>query len=122
MGEADLLEASTNYMSLTLDVLSFYMTITSGYLIAAFLAGVRLTRSQVFIVSTLYIFMAVVATYALFAFLSRGTQLSVQHASQSSNLTLYASDVIVIIMTACMAAGILASLIFMRNIRQRDTE
>jgi hypothetical protein len=38
MTESELVEASSSYFDLTIQVLSFYMTVTSGYLIVAFLA------------------------------------------------------------------------------------
>ena len=118
MSEADLLESSANYMGLSLDVLSLYMTITSGYLIVAYLAGSKLTSLQITIVSTLYVFMGVVCTYGLFGLLSRATQLSTQHAAMSGNLTTYASSVIPLVLSATMAGGIVASLVFMWNTRK----
>ena len=120
MSEAELLESSASYMGLSLDVLSFYMTVTSGYLIVAFLAGSKLSGLQTNIVSTLYVFMAAVCTYGLFGLLSRATQLSAQHAALSDNLTSYASTLIPLVLSATMAGGILASLIFMWNIRKPE--
>ena len=44
MTEAELLEAATSYFELATGMISLYLTITSAYLIVAYLVGARLTR------------------------------------------------------------------------------
>ena len=60
MTEAELIESAGIYYSLVADMLSIYLTATTGFLIVAYLIGDKLTRSQLIIVSGLYLVFAVV--------------------------------------------------------------
>jgi hypothetical protein len=122
MEAADYLEAATSYFGLTIDTLSFYMTVTSGYLIVAYLAGAKLSRLQVAVISTLYIFMSSTATYGLYAFVARGMAFSLKHSALDPEIVVYANPVLSIVLSATLAGGIIASLIFMWNIRRVRTE
>jgi len=122
MTELELVEAANSYFELAVEVLGFYMTVTSGFLIVAYLVGDKLTRSQMVTVSTLYIFMAVVATYATFAYMSRGVHYALLIKALDSAGRIYASPFLPTLMTAILAAGILASLRFMWNIRNPKSD
>ena len=122
MEAADYLEAATSYFGLTIDTLSFYMTVTSGYLIVAYLAGAKLSRSQIAVISTLYIFMASIATYGLYAFVARGSAFSHKHSALDPGMVVYATPVLAVVLSVTLAGGIIASLLFMWNIRRTKTE
>lgn len=64
MTEAELVESITSYFDIAVSGMALYLTACSGYLIVAYLVGKKLTRSQNFIISTLFCFMASVMTYA----------------------------------------------------------
>jgi hypothetical protein len=121
MTESELVEASSSYFDLSIQVLSFYMTVTSGYLIVAFLAGAKLTRPQMSIISTLYIFMTVVGTYAAFAWMSRGTQYVLKLEALESSGAVYANPALPFIVSAILMGGIVASLVFMWGVRHPKT-
>jgi hypothetical protein len=57
MTEAELVEAVNSSWSLVIDAMGSYMTIVSAYLIAAYLAGEKLTTSQAGIISALFVTM-----------------------------------------------------------------
>jgi hypothetical protein len=122
MEAADYLEAAYSYFGLTIDMLSFYMTVTSGYLIVAYLAGAKLSRSQIAVISTLYIFMASIATYGLYAFVARGSAFAHKHSALDPGIFVYATPVLSVVLSATLAGGIIASLLFMWNIRHPKTE
>ena len=46
MSESELVEATNSYYELLVAMISLYMTFTSGYLIVAYMAGSRISRSQ----------------------------------------------------------------------------
>jgi len=122
MTELELVEAANSYFELGVEVLGFYMTVTSGFLIAAYLVGDKLTRSQMVTISTLYIFMAVVSTYAAFAYISRGVHYALLLKDLESAGRIYASPFFPALITTILATGILASLRFMWNIRNPKSD
>ena len=72
MTEAELIESMTEYFGLNAEMLSIYLTVTSGYLIVAYLVGGKLTRSQLVIISGLYIMFAAATTYLAIGYGMRG--------------------------------------------------
>ena len=54
MTEFEIGEALTSNMGIVLEALSIYLTITSAYLVVAYLVGDKLARSQVVVVSTVW--------------------------------------------------------------------
>ena len=54
MTESELLEASALYWGNTISILTILTTIISGYLIAAYVVGKELTRTQAIIINILY--------------------------------------------------------------------
>jgi uncharacterized membrane protein len=72
MTESELVESAALYYSLTGDMMNLYLTVTSGFLIVAYLAGRKLTKSQLIIVSCLYLIFASLATYLTIGYGLRG--------------------------------------------------
>ena len=122
MNEADFLETANSTFGLLVEILSFYMTVTSAYLIAAFLVGERLTRSQITIISTLYVFMTGVSTYASFVWGMRGIYYMTRVQELDTGAPIYANTVAPMIVTVTLAAGIVACLKFMWDVRHPKTE
>jgi hypothetical protein len=65
------------------------------------------------IISTLYIFMAVVGTYAAFSWMSRGTQYALKLKALESSGAVYGNPALPFIVSAILMGGIVASLVFM---------
>ena len=86
------------------------------------MAGTRLTKSQVGIISTLYIFIAVVTTYAAFAWGMRGVHYAFELQSLGTSSPIYATQAIPFALSSTLAGGILASLKFMWDVRHPKTE
>jgi hypothetical protein len=64
MNKAELVESIIGYYGLAGDTLSLYITVISAYLIVAYLAGHKLERSQMAIISILFVVMSTTMSYA----------------------------------------------------------
>jgi hypothetical protein len=122
MSETDLLENLTAHFDLVLQVLSLYLTVTSAYLIVAFMAGDRLTNSQAIIISTLYIFIAAITTYSMYAWLGRAFYFSNKLKETGVDMPFYSRDGLEFVLASVLLAGILACLKFMWDVRHPKTE
>ena len=96
--------------------IGLYLTITSGYLLVAYLAGRDLTRLQVAIVTTLYAFFAITTTIAVVNYFASVTHFG--HAYGDGRVPLWGGKV----MGAILFCGVLACLKFMWDIRHPKTE
>lgn len=122
MSEAELIESMTEYFGLNADMLSIYLTVTSGYLIVAYLAGRNLTRSQLIIISGLYLVFAGATTYLAVGYGMRGIHYAEILRSQSPSTPLYSTDLIPAAIAFVLLGGIVASLKFMWDTRHPKTE
>ncbi|MFT7246828.1 MAG: hypothetical protein ACI82A_004208 [Candidatus Azotimanducaceae bacterium] len=122
MTEPELVEAANSSWSLVTSAMGVYMTITSAYLIAAFLAGVKLTTLQVGIISALFITMASTLMIGLYGWTVRGAYYTSELAALNSDAAAYVFSGVAIVLTSLCSIGILASLKFMWDIRHSKTE
>lgn len=90
-----------------------YFTAVSGYLIAAYLVGDKLTRSQLLITSTLFVVIALSMTFTSFGLSERAIQLEIEFEGERDAL-----DSVSYIMLTAQLLGILAALKFMFDIRK----
>ena len=72
MTEGELLELALIAKANTLTALSIFVTIASGYLIVAYIAGAKLTRSQLWFINTVFILTMLLVTSASYLFQSEG--------------------------------------------------
>ena len=122
MTEAELLEAASYQFELVISTLSLYISVTSAYLLVAFVAGIRLTRSQTFIISTLYIVICALATYAVYSWTTRGVYYAIKLEALDANVPIYSKIVVPVVLPLLLAGGIVASLKFMWDIRHPKSE
>jgi hypothetical protein len=99
-----------------------YVTVTVGYLVAAFVTGRKLTKTQVLIVNALFIISAMMMMVATVGFITRGIPiadaLEVIHPDR-----LYAMQPQVRIAVVILeSSGILASLKFMWDVRHSEAQ
>ena len=76
MSEAELIEAINATLDIQISLLMGYITIVTGYLLAAFVVGDRLTPLQTVIVSCLFIFGTVLFMSALWGSGSRAAYMT----------------------------------------------
>ena len=113
----DLIEATGMYYGLTVEVLSVYLTVTSGFLVVAYLVGEKLTKSQTLIISTLYIGMASLAAYGATVWTLRGVFFAYQQVAIDSSIPIYATRILPIGVGIFLFGGIFASMKFMWDVR-----
>ena len=122
MTEFEIGEALTSNMGIVIEALSIYLTITSAYLVVAYLVGDKLARSQVVVVSTLFI---VATLTAVSAMIGHGMRI-VEHSQSLAQLNpdrIYTGTMATpVIMIFLMLSGIVASLKFMWDVRHPKTE
>ena len=112
MSEFAFVEAFSALMSASLSAMGLYFTAVTGYLIAAYLIGERLTRSQLMIISTLFVIFALIMIFSGFSMAERAIELEVAFEGERDALD-YAGYVLLI----SGILGILASLKFMADVR-----
>jgi hypothetical protein len=122
MSEGEIVEAITAYYDLAISLVALYVTVISAYLIVAYLAGSRITSSQMMIISVLFIVMAGVVTYGAYGFLRRAFEYIAMQAELSPELTNYANPMLAYLLPALMLGGIFAALKFMWDVRHPKTE
>ena len=122
MTETELLEIANSTYGLAVDGLSFYMTVTSAYLVAIYLPGSKLTRFQITVISTLYVIMTSVGTYALDSWLKRGVYYMAKARELDADSPIYANPYAPVMLTTALVVGIFACLLFMWSIRHPKPE
>jgi glucan phosphoethanolaminetransferase (alkaline phosphatase superfamily) len=122
MNKAELVESIIGYYGLAGDTLSLYITVISAYLIVAYLAGHKLERSQMAIISVLFVVMSATMSYAAFAYMHRGFEYAIAQESMNPNADSYATPMLIAILPLLMMGGIVASLYFMWQVRHPKTE
>ena len=117
MTEYEYAELIATYSSNAGTFFATYLTLLSGYLIAAFVVGVRLNPVQVTILNTGYVvaaFISIWAAYGAGMVQIHYTELLLTTASESPQA---GRDWVVTMLGILMLGGLLASLFFMWNVR-----
>ena len=92
---------------------ALYFSAISGYLIVAYLVGHNLTRSQLIIISALFVAISLVMTFTGFSLTERAIQLEVEFEGERDAL-----DSAGYFMLIAQVLGILAALKFMIDVRK----
>ena len=98
---------------------SLYLTVISAYMVVAYLAGVKLTKTQVWIASVLMLFAAGGQTLALYATTGRVLEF-LQLKQEYSPLTEYEQNFATnsYIWVFILGCGVFAALYFMWTVRR----
>ena len=113
MTEVEFAEAFSAYLDTSFANMGLYITIISGYLVVAYLAGKDLTRSQLIIVSSLFVVFASIMSLSGFALLERAIELEAQREGGRDALD-HAGYFLLVL----QFLGILAALKFMMDVRK----
>lgn len=122
MSEYELVESVGIYISNSIGSISVYLTIVSAYLVAAFIAGDRLTGRQVIIVNTLFIAGAGIFTYTTVGLLLRQRYFVIELAQLQSDTVLPGTAPLAPIIGLIQLGGIAACLKFMWDVRHAKTK
>ena len=122
MTEAELVESVNSNLGILYSALNLYLTVTMAYLVAAYLAGAKLTRVQVTIISVLFVGAAMMSLIGVVGNGSRAMeyvailkQMHPERPYSGSPIFPYAGAIL-------LGAGVIASLKFMWDIRHPKTE
>ena len=109
-----LLEAAAAFSSVGLDALAIYITVLSGYLIAAFVAGSKFTKSQIWIINTIFVVSEISLIFTMYS----NFNVTVSIGREISDGQLGATSAMLWIGTLIQFGGLIAALKFMRDIRK----
>jgi hypothetical protein len=122
MPEYELIDLLNSTMSLLLSSFVAYISFVSAYLIVAYLAGRNLTQQQAIVVSVLFLFGAGLVIFALWGVGTRiGATVETLNATYPDYPVAFGAGYREA-MVFCCTLGLFASLKFMWDIRQDDTD
>ena len=117
MNEYEFAEAFSALMGAGLSAMGLYFTAVTGYLITAYLVGHRLTHSQLYIITALFVVFASIMIFSGFSMTERAIELEVK-VEGGRDILDYMSYVL--LMTGIL--GIVASIKFMMDLRKPSGE
>ncbi len=121
MSEAEIWELLNDYNTSGLNGMALYLTITSSYLIAAFLIGEKLTRYQVAVISGLFVIFALLFTYGVVGFFDRANYFATL-MSQYTDSPFRQRPIMPLVIGVMQCIGVVACLKFMWDVRHPKSE
>ena len=118
MTEAELHEIAALFSTGAMTATSIYLSIISAFLVVAFVAGSKLTRSQLLVISTLFVLGALFFTYGAAGFLNRQIPIVEQLAKLHPDQHYAVNPVSVMTIAAIQVLGGRAALKVMWDVRQ----
>lgn len=112
MTEYESAELTFSLIGYGMTAMALYFTVVSGYLIGAYVVGAELSKSQVWIVTSLFVVFAVSLVFGTFSFFSAASAFG---ESSTDSVEYWLAPVIAV----AEIAGIFASLKFMLDIRRK---
>lgn len=123
MTEYEILDLMANESAQSATQFTLYLSVLFAYLVTAYFVGARLTVTQVFILSSLYIFVNAAQSWGMHLTMSRVEEL-LNKKAEISPLTEWEQGYAAYgnIWAIAMVIGVLASLYFMWGVRHPKTE
>jgi hypothetical protein len=118
MTEAEAVEAATAFWNLFITMMTLYLSATSGYLVVAYLVGGKLTFTQVFTISCLYVLFALFSVYGSVGFALRGIDYVAEMMKHRPDALFFGRAEGVTFLAILLVSGIFASLKFMWDVRR----
>ena len=122
MTEAELITAAQAGWSNVISLIAILISVLSGYLVVAYLAGADMTRSQNVIVTSLYLLISIFILWSMFTLVERSNEMAMLAIDMSKQRTLgpkgYVAHPIAIVFAICTVASIK----FMWDVRHPKTE
>ena len=122
MSEAELLEISNIMWSNAISLLGLAITLISGYLIVAYIAGANMTRAQTIIINILYIGFMLFLIMTMLSFSYSAGELATVAFEMSTQLTTPPRTILAYTIGAFVTFCAAASLKFMWDIRHPKKE
>jgi len=124
MSADGLLETSFVAWGNTITLLTLLITVISGYLVVAYIAGAKMTRDQVMLISTLYVLMSSFIIWACREMSLRAAVLEDAGYALTNGpvAELYARGDVATAIISAFSLALIASLKFMWDVRHPKTE
>jgi len=122
MSEADLIEAIAAFNSSAQGWIGLYISILSAYLVTAYMAGSKLTRSQVIIVSSGFIVFTFLSIFGAVANSIRILEFTQELRSLNPGRDFAMRKTVIVTMQAIFAGGVVAALKFMWDVRHPKSD
>jgi hypothetical protein len=122
MTEYELTDAIVSHSVAAMTAMTLYLTAVSAYLVAAFVAGSRLSGIQVSIVNALFLFVASFFTYGTAGYFNRQLYYAGKLAALVPDDSIIFNIETIVFIATVELLGIVASLYFMWSIRHPKTE
>ena len=120
--EAELIQATQATWGNVISLTVVQISLLSGYLITAYLAGKNLTRAQVVIVNGLYLLMSAFVLMSIFTLSNRATEMATIAIEMSSDRGLTPQHWLPLGVIVIFSVCLLSSLKFMWDVRHSKTE
>ena len=117
MAEAELLEVSSMMWGNAISLMGLIITLISGYLIAAYIAGSGMTHSQAVIINILYIGFALFLILSMLAFGRSAGEMDTLAFEMTTQRTSPPTTYLAYSVAGFVSFCVFASLKFMRDIR-----
>ena len=122
MTEVEAIEAMYAMGANVVDSASTYLTVVTGYLIAAYFIGRELTRFQMAVISALFVSFSLSFIGAIYVGLNNILAISTQYPVQINGWLNYVSKPVNVLVLVVDMLGIIMALIFMWSIRHPKKE
>ena len=113
MNSYEFAEAFAALLDTALSAWALYFSAISGYLVVAYLVGQKLTRSQLVVISGLFVVISVVMAFTSFSVTERAIQLEIELEGERDAL-----DAASYFILTAQILGIVAALKFMIDLRK----
>ena len=117
MTEYELVDNALTYYNSAMAAFAMYITVLSGYVIAAFVAGERLNRAQVSIVNALFVCITVFLTIGTVACYSRTSEYAIRLLEFDPNRAARFNEFVPMYIGVIQILGIVSCLYFMWSSR-----
>ncbi len=122
MSEYELEELLTSSSLAAVEGFTVYLSVTTAYLIAAYLVGKQLTPMQIFIVNTLYILAGFIMTWSTFGYATRAIGFADALEAINPDKRYGAQPLVRTCIALVQSLGMIASLKFMWDVRHPQTD
>lgn len=118
MSESELMEISQATWGNAISIIAIYITVLSGYLIAAYIAGAAMSSNQIRIINTLYIGLSIFLLAGSLGFALNAAELNSLAYAMTTQRKIVPTPYLAYVIVFFLAFSHLASLKFMKDIRR----
>ena len=115
MSEWELLDVMNNHMNMALVSFSNYLTLVFGFLAASYLVAHRLKKIEIYIITGLFAFGALIQAYSTVTHITRQYMFAEIAKQRLPEMVWFHSKTLIVITLVVTLLGIIASIYFMFN-------